>query len=348
MNGDIDNIKSLISIVADGTSLTENQAESAFDLIMSGDAMPSQIAGFLMALRVRGETIEEITGAARTMRAKATKIIAPEGAIDNVGTGGDSSGTYNISTASSFVVSAAGIPVAKHGNRALSSKTGAADVLTQLGVNLDCKMTLVQDSMDEAGICFLMAPRHHTAMRYVASTRVELATRTIFNLLGPIANPALVERQLVGVFAEHWVEPIAHVLKSLGSKKAWVVHGSDGLDEITTTGPTKVASLENGNVKVFNIHPTDAGLGVAQPKDLRGGLPNQNAQALLSLLDGEPSAYRDIVVLNSAACLIIAGKTDSLTEGALIAAEMIDSGKAREKLMALIKITNRQVQSSYE
>ena len=341
MTSDVENIKSLISIVADGATLNEYQAEQAFDIIMSGDATPSQIAGFLMALRVRGETVEEITGAARSMRAKATKIMSPKGAMDNVGTGGDSSGTYNISTASSFVVSAAGVPIAKHGNRALSSKTGAADVLTQLGVNLDCKMELVQSSMNEAGICFLMAPRHHTAMRHVADTRIQLATRTIFNLLGPIANPADVTRQLVGVFSQDWVEPVAKVLKRLGSERAWVVHGSDGLDEITTTGKTKVASLEDGAVTIFEIHPSEAGIKLAKPEQLVGGEPEENANALLSIFNGERNAYRDIVVLNSAACLIIAGKAKNLTEGASIASNMIDNGKAMEKLEALKEITNR-------
>ena len=341
MTSDVENIKSLISTVADGATLNEYQAEQAFDIIMSGDATPSQIAGFLMALRVRGETVEEITGAARSMRAKATKIMSPNGAMDNVGTGGDSSGTYNISTASSFVVSAAGVPIAKHGNRALSSKTGAADVLTQLGVNLDCKMELVQSSMNEAGICFLMAPRHHTAMRHVADTRIQLATRTIFNLLGPIANPADVTRQLVGVFSQDWVEPVAKVLKSLGSERAWVVHGSDGLDEITTTGKTKVASLEDGAVTIFEIHPSEAGIKLAKPEQLVGGEPEENANALLSIFNGERNAYRDIVVLNSAACLIIAGKAKNLTEGASIASNMIDNGKAMEKLEALKEITNR-------
>ena len=341
MTDDVENIKSLINVVADGTTLNEHQAEQAFDLLMSGDASPSQIAGFLMALRVRGETVEEITGAARSMRAKATRIISPKGAMDNVGTGGDSSGTYNISTASSFVVSAAGVPIAKHGNRALSSKTGAADVLTHLGVNLDCKMELVQSSMDEAGICFLMAPRHHTAMRHVAEPRIQLATRTIFNLLGPIANPAGVTRQLVGVFSEDWVEPIAKVLQSLGSERAWVVHGSDGLDEITTTGKTKVASLEDGAVTTFEIHPNEAGIKLAKPEHLVGGEPEENANALLSIFNGERNSYRDIVVLNSAACLIIAGKAQNLTEGASISSDMIDSGKAMEKLEALKEITNR-------
>jgi anthranilate phosphoribosyltransferase len=340
MTDKITDLKPLIGIVASGTTLDEAQAEQAFDIIMSGDATPAQIGGFLMALRIRGETVAEITGAARTMRAKAVKINAPEDAIDNVGTGGDASGTYNISTASSFVVSGAGVPVAKHGNRALSSKTGAADVLTQLGVNLDCDMSLVERAVNEAGICFMMAPRHHSAMRHVGGPRVELGTRTIFNLLGPLANPAMVKRQLVGVFSRDWVEPVAHVLKGLGSTRAWVVHGSDGLDEITTTGPSTVASLDDGVVTSFEIHPEDAGIPVAKPEDIRGGMPEENAIALAAVLDGEKGPYRDIVLLNTAAALIVAGKTSTLAEGVAVSAEVIDSGRAKAKLDALITMTN--------
>ena len=340
MTGDIQDMKALLGHVASGASLSEAQAERAFGIIMSGDATPSQMGGFLMALRVRGETVAEITGAARTMRAKAIKITAPADAIDTVGTGGDDSGTYNISTASSFVVSAAGIPVAKHGNRALSSKTGAADVLSQLGVNLDCDMALVEQAVNEIGICFMMAPRHHAAMRHVGGTRVELGTRTIFNLLGPLANPAQVKRQLVGVFSKEWVEPVAHVLKALGSTRAWVVHGSDGLDEITTTGSTSVASLEDGAIATFDVHPDAAGVPIARPEDIRGGLPKENAAALRAVLDGEKGAFRDIVLLNAAAALIIAGKVTSLADGAELAAEMIDGGGARDKLTALAALTN--------
>lgn len=333
-------LKTLIGQVATGAALSEREAEHAFDIIMSGDATPAQIGGFLMALRVRGETVAEITGAARTMRAKAVTIKAPDDAIDTVGTGGDASGTYNISTASSFVVSGAGVPLAKHGNRALSSKTGAADVLSQLGVNLDCDMALVERAVNEAGICFMMAPRHHSAMRHVGGARVELGTRTIFNLLGPLANPAMVKRQLVGVFSKDWVEPVAHVLKGLGSTRAWVVHGSDGLDEITTTGSSFVASLEDGAVTTFEIHPDDAGIPVAKPEAIRGGLPEENAKALAAVLDGEKGAYRDIVLLNSAAALIVAGKVATLADGAALAGEVIDSGRAKDKLAALVAITN--------
>ncbi|MDG2285735.1 MAG: anthranilate phosphoribosyltransferase, partial [Alphaproteobacteria bacterium] len=333
-------LKTLIGQVATGAALSEREAEHAFDIIMSGDATPAQIGGFLMALRVRGETVAEITGAARTMRAKAVTIKAPDDAIDTVGTGGDASGTYNISTASSFVVSGAGVPLAKHGNRALSSKTGAADVLSQLGVNLDCDMALVERAVNEAGICFMMAPRHHSAMRHVGGARVELGTRTIFNLLGPLANPAMVKRQLVGVFSKDWVEPVAHVLKGLGSTRAWVVHGSDGLDEITTTGSSFVASLEDGTVTTFEIHPDDAGIPVAKPEAIRGGLPEENAKALAAVLDGEKGAYRDIVLLNSAAALIVAGKVATLADGAALAGKVIDSGRAKDKLAALVAITN--------
>jgi len=343
MIGSIQDMKSLINYVAAGNALSEHEAEHAFDIIMSGDATPAQIGGFLMALRMRGETVAEITGAARTMRAKATRINAPENAIDTVGTGGDGSGTYNISTASSFVLAGAGVPVAKHGNRALSSKTGAADVLSHLGVNVECDMSLVQRAMDEVGICFLMAPRHHTAMRHVGGARVELGTRTIFNLLGPLANPALVKRQLVGVFSRNWIGPVAHVLKGLGSTRAWVVHGDDGLDELTTTTTSTVASLENGKIETFEISPVDAGLPTVTPDDLRGGQPEENAAALRALLEGEVGAYRDIVLLNSAAALIIAGKVASLGEGAKLAGEVIDSGRAKAKLAALSTITNSEV-----
>ena len=339
MNGKSLNLKPLIQIVSDGCSLTEDQSKEAFDIIMTGNATPAQIGGFLMAMRVRGETTEEITGAARAMREKVIKINAPSDALDTVGTGGDASGTFNISTASSFVVSAAGVPIAKHGNKALSSKTGAADVLSELGVNLDCDMSVIQKAMDEIGICFLMAPRHHMAMRHVAASRSELGTRTIFNILGPLANPALVKKQLVGVFSEAWVEPMAQVLKGLGSERAWVVHGSDGLDEITTTGVTKVAALDKGSVSTFTIHPEDANLGLADPKQLKGGLPGQNAMALANLLGGEKGPYRDIVLFNSAAAFIIAEKVDDLKEGVELAAEMIDTGQAKQKLDQLISIT---------
>lgn len=341
--GDIADMKSILARVASGATLTEEQAGLAFDIIMSGNATPSQMGGFLMALRVRGETVDEITGAARVMRGKAIAVDAPPGAIDTCGTGGDGASTYNISTAAAIVVSACGIPVAKHGNRAISSKSGAADVLSALGVNLDCDLSLVRKALWEAGIAFLMAPRHHLAMRNVGPTRVELGTRTIFNLMGPLSNPATAKRQLLGVFAKQWVEPLAQVLKRLGSEAAWVVHGSDGLDEITTTGPSTVAQLKDGIVTVFEVAPEDAGLPRASLDDLRGGDAQTNAAAIHALFDGVRSPYRDIVLLNAAASLLVADKAATLTDGVALAAEAIDSGGARDRLRRLIAITNEAV-----
>jgi anthranilate phosphoribosyltransferase len=331
--------KALIAKVADGHSLTEAEAESAFDVMMSGEATPSQIGGFLMALRVRGETVEELTGAARTMRAKAIKIEAPPGAIDTCGTGGDAKGTYNVSTAVSFVVAAAGVPVAKHGNRALSSKSGAADVLGALGVDIDADMALVQKAIWDCGITFLMATRHHGAMRHVGPSRVELGTRTIFNLLGPLSNPAQAKRQLMGIFSADWVEPQAQVLAQLGTERAWVVHGSDGLDELTTTGESFVAEVNNGQVDTFMVSPEDAGLPRARFEDLIGGTPEHNAAVMRAMFAGEKGAFRDIVLLNSAAALIVADKVTDLPAGVELAAEMIDSGAATAKLAALVAAT---------
>jgi len=335
-------LKALLGIVAQGKSLTEAEAETAFDIIMSGDATPAQMGGFLMALRVRGETVDEITGAARVMRAKALSIAAPAGAIDTCGTGGDGAGTWNVSTAAALVLAAAGVPVAKHGNRALSSKSGAADVLAALGVNIDADMVLVKRALWEANICFLMAPRHHSAMRHVGPTRVELGTRTIFNLLGPLSNPASTKRQLVGVFARTWVEPVAQVLAKLGLERAWVVHGSDGLDELTTTGPSFVAELSEGRVHTFEVTPEEAGLPRARPEDLKGADAATNAKALRHLLDGGSGPYRDIVLLNSAAALFVAGKVGKLSEGVRLAGEMLDSGRARRVLDRLVEITNQK------
>lgn len=340
MTGELSDFRSLLGRLAAGEVLTETQSERAFEIMMSGDATPSQMGAFLMALRVRGETVDEITGAARVMRAKALRVEAPSDAIDTCGTGGDASGTFNISTAAALVVAGRGVPVAKHGNRALSSKTGSAEVLSELGVNIDADMTLVQKSLRDPGIGFLMAPRHHGAMRHVAGTRVELGTRTIFNLLGPLANPAGARRQLLGVFSRHWVEAQAHVLANLGSERAWVVHGSDGLDELTTTGTSYVAELRDGVVRTFEIEPEDAGLPRTAPENLKGGEAAVNAAAIRRLLDGEPGPFRDIVLLNSAAALIVAGKADGLREGVGLAADSIDSGKAREALSKLITVTN--------
>ncbi len=336
------NFKTIIDHVAAGHALTEDAAAAAFEVMMSGDATPGQIGGFLMALRVRGETVDEITGGAKIMREKATKINAPANAIDTCGTGGDSSGTYNISTAAGLVVASLGVPVAKHGNRALSSRSGSAEVLAQLGVNIEADRPVLEKCLAEAGICFMMAPRHHGAMKYVGPTRVELGTRTIFNLLGPLSNPAGTKRQLIGVFAQRWVQPMAEVLRNLGSEKVWVVHGSDGLDEITTTGTTFVAELDKGAITTFEISPKDADLPVADPSDLVGGDPEENAAALTALLDGTLSAYRDIVILNSAAALIVADKAATLSGGASMAASALDSGATRDTLAALVRVSNGQ------
>jgi anthranilate phosphoribosyltransferase len=331
--------KALLAKVATGETLSEAEAAAAFDQMMSGDATPAQMGGFLLALRVRGETVAEITGAARTMRAKALSIEAPAGAIDTVGTGGDGAGTFNISTAAALVVAGCGVPVAKHGNRNFSSRSGSADVLAALGVNLDAEPHLVQLAIIEAGIGFLMAPRYHSAMRHVGPTRVELGTRTIFNLLGPISNPAGAKRQLVGVFAPNWVKPVAEVLGKLGSERAWVVHG-EGLDELTTTGTSHVAELRNGKVSAFQVTPEDAGLPRARLADIKGGEPAENATRLRGILDGETGPLRDIVLLNSAAALIIAGKAGDLRSGMALGAQSIASGQARRALERLVAITN--------
>jgi len=333
-------LKSLIGLAASGQALSGEQAEQAFDVIMSGDATPSQIGGFLMALRVRGETVDEITGAARAMRAKMLAIEAPPGAVDTCGTGGDAAGTYNISTACQFVVAGCGVPVAKHGNKALSSQSGAADVLAALGVNLEAEMPLVERALAEAGTCFLMAPRHHSAMKHVGPTRIELGTRTIFNLLGPLSSPARVKRQVIGVFSPDWVEPLAHVLKGLGHEHAWVLHGAGGLDELSTTGTSIVAELKDGEVRTFEVAPQDAGLAEANLSDLKGGDAATNAAALQALLDGAPGAYRDVVLFGSAAALIVAGKAGDLREGVALAAQSVDSGRARAALDKLVAITN--------
>jgi anthranilate phosphoribosyltransferase len=344
MTGDVANFKALLAHVAQGRSLSESEAEAAFDIIMSGDATPSQMGAFLMALRVRGETVEEIAGAARIMRAKAVPIDAPPGTIDTCGTGGDASGSFNISTASALVVAGCGVPVAKHGNRALSSKSGSADVLTALGVNIDTDFTVVRRCLWEIGIGFLMATRHHSATRHVAPTRVELGTRTIFNLLGPLSSPANARRQLVGVFAPEWVRPVAEVLGRLGSERAWVVHGA-GLDELTTAGTTAVAELSHGEVRMFEIAPEDVGLERARLEDIRGGEPQHNARLMREVLAGAGGPLRDIVLLNSGAALVIAGRSEEIEEGIELAARSIDSGAARRVLDELIARTNAPAQA---
>src|SRR2546423_3538861 len=297
----MDDLKSIIGKVATGATLSREEAASAFDSMMSGEATPSQMGGLLMALRVRGETVDEITGAVSAMRGKMLRVRAPADAVDVVGTGGDGSGSVNVSTCAAFIVAGAGVPVAKHGNRALSSRSGAADVLSSLGVRIDIKPELVGRCVAEAGIGFMFAPSHHPAMKNVGPTRIELGTRTIFNLLGPLSNPAGVKRQMVGVFSRQWVEPLAQVLKNLGSERAWVVHGSDGLDEITTAGPTYVAALESGAVRVFEIEPEEAGVARVKSEALRGGSADENAQALIAVLKGAKGPFHDVALLNAAA-----------------------------------------------
>jgi anthranilate phosphoribosyltransferase len=335
-----DDFKALIAKVATGATLTREEAAAAFDRMMSGEATPSQMGGLLMALRVRGETVDEITGAVTTMRSKMLAVKAPPGAVDVVGTGGDASGSFNISTCAAFIVAGAGVPVAKHGNRALSSKSGAADVLQALGVNIDLDADHVGTCIRDAGIGFMFAPAHHPAMKNVGPTRVELGTRTIFNLLGPLSNPAGVKRQMIGTFSRHWVEPMAQVLKNLGSENIWVVHGSDGLDEITTAGSTSVAALENGKIRTFEVTPEDAGLSRGKPEALRGGDAQQNAEALLDVLKGKRGPFRDVAVLNAAAALIVAGKAKDLKQGAALAAKSIESGEAEGRLDRLIAVSN--------
>lgn len=332
--------KSIIARLAEGRSLDAATARTAFETVMSGEATPAQIAAFLMGLRVRGETVEEITAGATVMRERALKVSAPADAIDIVGTGGDGVGTWNISTATAIVVAAAGVPVAKHGNRKASSLSGTADALQELGVNLDIDPATISKCISEAGIGFMFAQAHHSAMKHVAPVRADLGIKTIFNMLGPLSNPALVKRQLLGVFASEWVEPFAEALRNLGSDSAWVVHGSDGMDEITTTGPSTVAELKAGKIRVFEVTPEEAGLKRASIADLKGGDPKENAAAIHRLFDGEASAYRDIVLLNAAAALIVSGKAASLREGAAIAARAIDSGAAKAALAKLVAVSN--------
>ena len=336
----MDDFKTLIGKVATGATLTRDESTKAFDYMMSGEATPSQMGGFLMGLRMRGETVDEITGAVTTMRAKMQRVAAPPDAIDVVGTGGDASGSYNISTCAAFIVAGAGIPVAKHGNRALSSRSGAADVLGALGVKIDLRPDEITRCIYEAGIGFMFAPAHHPAMKHVGPTRVELGTRTIFNLLGPLSNPAGVKRQMVGVFSRQWVEPLANVLKNLGSERAYVVHGSDGLDEITTSGPTAVAALESGKVTTFEIKPEELGLAPSKPEQLRGGDAESNAAALIEVLKGKKGPFRDVALLNAAAAIVVAGKAKDLKEGVAVATKSLDSAEAEGRLDRLIAVSN--------
>ncbi|MGL5165329.1 MAG: anthranilate phosphoribosyltransferase [Afipia sp.] len=336
----MDDLKAIIGKVATGAALSRDEAAAAFDRVMSGEATPSQMGALLMGLRVRGETVDEITGAVSAMRSKMLTVKAPADAVDIVGTGGDGSGSVNVSTCASFILAGTGVPVAKHGNRALSSKSGAADALAALGVNINITPDDVGRCIAEAGIGFMFAPTHHPAMKNVGPTRVELATRTIFNLLGPLSNPAGVKRQMVGVFSKHWVEPLAQVLRNLGSESVWVVHGSDGLDEITLTGPTFVAALEKGNIRTFEVMPEDGGLPRATAAELKGGDAEANAKALRDVLDGKPGAYRNVALLNAAAALVVAGKAKDLKEGVALGTKALDTGAATDRLTRLVAVSN--------
>jgi anthranilate phosphoribosyltransferase len=334
-----DALKPLIAAAVD-RPLTRGEAEAAFAILFEGEATPSQIGGLLMTLRTRGETVDEYAAAAAVMRAKCRKVRAPEGAMDIVGTGGDGKGTLNISTATAFVVAGAGVAVAKHGNRNLSSKSGAADALTQMGVNVMVGPEVVERALSEAGIGFMMAPMHHPAIAHVMPTRAELGTRTIFNILGPLTNPAGVKRQLTGAFSREMLRPMAETLAALGSDVAWLVHGADGTDELSIAGLSHVVRLEEGNLAEIELHPEDAGLPVHPFEAILGGTPEENGRAFRALLAGETGAYRDAVLLNAAAALVVAGSAKTLHEGVEMSAESIDSGKALQKIEALALITS--------
>ncbi len=333
-----DALKPLIAAAAD-RALSRDEAEAAFAILFDGEATPSQIGGLLMALRTRGETVDEYAAAAAVMRAKCNAVRAPKGAMDIVGTGGDGKGTLNISTATAFVVAGAGVVVAKHGNRNLSSKSGAADALGEMGINVMIGPEVVEKALKEVGIGFMMAPVHHPAMAHVGPVRTELGTRTIFNILGPLTNPAGVKRQLTGAFSRDLIRPMAETLQRLGSTRAWLVHGSDGTDELTITGVSWVAALENDAVSEFELHPEQAGLPVHPFEEILGGTPAHNAAAFGALLDGTPSAFRDAVLLNAAAALVVAQAAPDLRAGAEMAAQSIDSGAAKDKIKSLARIT---------
>lgn len=341
--GEPQDLRAALKKVVAGDALTQREAAEAFEFIMSGGATDAQIGALLMGMQVRGETVDEITGAARVLRSKALSVEAPEGAIDTCGTGGDAKGTHNISTCTAFVVAGAGVPVAKHGNRSISSRSGSADVLAALGVNLECAPEVIERCISECGLGFMFAPAHHAAMRHVAKVRGELGVRTIFNLLGPLANPAATKYQVVGVFHEKWVEPVANVLNMLGVERAWVVHGADGLDELTTTDVSHVAALDHGKVSTFKISPRNAGLPDAKPEDLVGGDAVENAAHIRAALQGNQGPLRDIVLLNAAAALLVAGKAKTLQDGVALAADAIDSGRAMNVLEALVKLSHDKV-----
>ncbi len=333
-----DRLRPLIGLAA-GRALTRAEAETAFECLFAGEATPAQMGGFLMALRARGEVVDEFAAAASVMRARCNAVRAPQGAMDIVGTGGDGKGTLNISTATAFVVAGAGVVVAKHGNRNLSSRSGAADALTELGINVMVGPEVVERALAQTGIGFMMAPMHHPAMRHVAPVRAELGTRTIFNILGPLTNPAGVTRQLTGAFSPALLRPMAETLLRLGSEKAWLVHGGDGTDELSIAAPSRVVALADGALREFDLHPEEAGLPVHPFEAILGGSPAENAAAFRALLAGAPGAYRDAVLLNAAAALIVADRAASLKEGVALARESLDSGAAQTKIEALAKIT---------
>jgi anthranilate phosphoribosyltransferase len=336
----MNSLKPLIAKVAEGFSLSRAEAETAFQVLMSGEATPAQIAAFLMALRVRGETVDEISGAVAVMRQKMLRVSAPAHAIDIVGTGGDTSGSYNISTCAAFVAAGAGLKVAKHGNRALSSKSGSADVLSALGVKLDIGPQKISDCIEAAGVGFMFAPQHHASMKHVGPTRVELGIRTIFNLLGPLSNPAGVTRQVTGVFSAAWVEPLAYVLKEMGSEACWICHGEGGVDEIVPTGTTFIAELRDGLIKTFQVSPEDVGLARSKAEDLKGGDASQNSEALKAVLSGQPSAFADATVMTAGAALYVAEEADSFKDGVIQAQAAIQSGAALKCLSLLREVSN--------
>lgn len=332
--------KPLIAKAANGQTLSREEARTAFNIMMSGEATPAQIGGFLMALRVRGETADEITGAVEAMREKMTRVKAPAGAIDIVGTGGDASGSYNISTCAAFVAAGAGLKVAKHGNRALSSRSGSADVLTALGVKIDLTPEQIAMCIGAAGLGFMFAPAHHASMKHVGPSRVELGTRTIFNLLGPLSNPAGVTRQVTGVFSRAWVEPMAQVLNNLGGEACWICHGEGGFDEIVPSGITWISELKNGAIRSFEVTPEGVGLKRSDAADLKGGDAAHNAEAVRSVLKGEPSAFRDAAAMTAGAALLMTGKSKSLRDGVMAAQAAIDSGAALKAMETLVKVSN--------
>jgi anthranilate phosphoribosyltransferase len=338
-------MKVFIEQLQNGVSLTEEQMTRAMTKLMSGETSEEHIADFLNALADKGETIDEITGAARVLREKAAGIKAPYGAVDCCGTGGDASGTYNISTTVAIVAAACGVPIAKHGNRASSSKSGAADVLEVLGVNLDAPLDILEYALKTLNFAFLMAPKHHESMKHVAAVRKSLGRRTIFNILGPLANPAGTRLQLIGVYDKTLLRPFAEVLKKLGTKRAWIVHGEDGLDEITTTGRTYVVKLnEEGIITEEILTPESFGLKQSSLDKLKGGEAEDNAKALRALLEGQKCAYRDIVLANTAAVLCIQGKAETLTQGVEKAAKAIDSGEANQLLKDYIILSRSNIE----